>query len=221
MMNLERALKVAEFLLQIKAVELKPETPFIWASGLRSPIYCDNRKTLSYPGVRTFLRQQFVEAIQENYGKPDVIAGVATGGIAIGALVAEAMGLPFIYVRSEAKKHGLGNQVEGVLEADQKVVVIEDLISTGGSSLNATAALEAAGANVLGMVAIFTYGFQRATDAFEQAGCALNTLSNYDALLKYASQSNAISLQQLMALQSWKGDPQKWSDQFTATSERA
>jgi orotate phosphoribosyltransferase len=151
MMNYERALKVAEFLLQIKAVELKPETPFTWASGLKSPIYCDNRKTLSYPAVRTFLRQQFVEAIQENFGKPDVIAGVATGGIAIGALVAEAMGLPFVYVRSEAKKHGLGNQVEGVLEPDQKVVVIEDLISTGGSSLNAVAALELAGANVLGM----------------------------------------------------------------------
>jgi orotate phosphoribosyltransferase len=221
MMNYERALKVAEFLLQIKAVELKPETPFTWASGLKSPIYCDNRKTLSYPAVRTFLRQQFVEAIQENFGKPDVIAGVATGGIAIGALVAEAMGLPFVYVRSEAKKHGLGNQVEGVLEPDQKVVVIEDLISTGGSSLNAVAALESAGANVLGMVAIFTYGFQRATDAFDAANCKLNTLSNYDALLKYASQGNAISQQQLQTLQSWKSDPQKWSESFVASDLNA
>jgi len=221
MMNYERALKVAEFLLQIKAVELKPETPFTWASGLKSPIYCDNRKTLSYPAVRTFLRQQFVEAIQENFGKPDVIAGVATGGIAIGALVAEAMGLPFVYVRSEAKKHGLGNQVEGVLEPDQKVVVIEDLISTGGSSLNAVAALESAGANVLGMVAIFTYGFQRATDAFDAANFKLNTLSNYDALLKYASQGNAISQQQLQTLQSWKSDPQKWSENFVASDLNA
>jgi orotate phosphoribosyltransferase len=171
--------------------------------------------------VRTFLRQQFVEAIQENFGKPDVIAGVATGGIAIGALVAEAMGLPFVYVRSEAKKHGLGNQVEGVLEPDQKVVVIEDLISTGGSSLNAVAALESAGANVLGMVAIFTYGFQRATDAFDAANCKLNTLSNYDALLKYASQGNAISQQQLQTLQSWKSDPQKWSENFVASDLNA
>jgi orotate phosphoribosyltransferase len=217
MMNLERALKVAEFLLQIKAVELKPETPFTWASGLKSPIYCDNRKTLSYPAVRTFLRQQFVEAIQETYGKPDVIAGVATGGIAIGALVAQELGLPFIYVRSEAKKHGLGNQVEGVLESGQKVVVIEDLISTGGSSLNAVAALEEAGAHVMGMVAIFTYGFPRATEAFEKAECKLVTLSNYDALLKYASQGNAISQQQLVTLQSWKSDPQKWSEQFVAS----
>ena len=189
----ERALNVAEFLLRIKAVELKPENPFTWASGMKSPIYCDNRKTLSFPAIRTFLRQQFVEVIESKFGKPDVIAGVATGGIAIGALIAQELGLPFIYVRSEPKKHGLGNQIEGVLEEGQSVVVIEDLISTGGSSLQAVAALRDAGAKVNGLVAIFTYGFDKAKDNFANAKCTLHTLSDYDSLLVQAVKQQYIS----------------------------
>jgi orotate phosphoribosyltransferase len=211
----ESALKVAEFLLRIKAVELKPESPFTWASGMKSPIYCDNRKTLSYPAIRTYLRQQFVESIEEKFGKPDVIAGVATGGIAVGALVAQEMGVPFIYVRSEAKKHGLGNQVEGVLEAGQTVVVIEDLISTGNSSLNAVAALREAGAKVNGMVAIFTYGFEKAKENFENAKCKLHTLSDYDALLKQALNESYISESQHETLKSWRTNPQAWSEAVT------
>jgi len=212
----DHALKVAEFLLQIKAVELKPDNPFTWASGLKSPIYCDNRKTLSYPKIRTFIRQQFVDVINEHYGKPDVIAGVATGGIALGALVAQEMGLPFVYVRSEAKKHGLNNQVEGALEAGQSVVVIEDLISTGMSSLNAVQALRDAQAKVIGMVAIFTYGFEKARVNFENAKCPLQTLSNYDSLLEQALKSQHITAKQVETLQSWKSNPEEWSALQTA-----
>ena len=160
----DRALKVAEFLLQIEAIKLSPENPFTWASGLRSPIYCDNRKTLSFPEVRAFVRDSFVTSIRKSFPNTEVIAGVATGGIAIGALVAEAMNLPFIYVRSEAKKHGLGNQVEGVLKAGQRVMVIEDLISTGSSSLTAVEVLRQTQADVIGMAAIFTYGFAKASE---------------------------------------------------------
>ena len=211
----DRALKVAEFLLHIEAIKLSPENPFTWASGLRSPIYCDNRKTLSYPQVRTFIRDAFIETIRENFADAEVIAGVATGGIAIGALIAEAMNLPFIYVRSEAKKHGLGNQIEGVLNADQRVVVIEDLISTGSSSLTAVDALREAKANVIGMVAIFTYGFNKAQEKFTQANCALATLSNYDFLLQQASNAGSISSQQQATLAAWKSNPEAWSNQFT------
>lgn len=208
----ESALKVAEFLLKIKAVELKPDQPFTWASGLKSPIYCDNRKTLSYPQIRTFLRQQFVETIDHYYGKPDVIAGVATGGIALGALVAQEMGLPFIYVRSEAKKHGLGNQVEGVLESGQSVVVIEDLISTGGSSLNAVAALRESGAKVKGMVAIFTYGFDKAKENFKTAKCKLHTLTDYDTLVKQALNEHYVNDAQLAELKKWRSQPEVWGN---------
>jgi orotate phosphoribosyltransferase len=211
----DRALKVAEFLLHIEAIKLSPENPFTWASGLRSPIYCDNRKTLSYPQVRTFIRDAFIETIRENFADAEVIAGVATGGIAIGALIAEAMNLPFIYVRSEAKKHGLGNQIEGVLTADQRVVVIEDLISTGSSSLTAVDALREAKANVIGMVAIFTYGFNKAQEKFATANCALATLSNYDFLLQQASNAGSISSQQQATLAAWKSNPEAWSNQFT------
>jgi orotate phosphoribosyltransferase len=211
----DRALKVAEFLLHIEAIKLSPENPFTWASGLRSPIYCDNRKTLSDPKVRTFIRDAFIETIRENFADAEVIAGVATGGIAIGALIAEAMNLPFIYVRSEAKKHGLGNQIEGVLNADQRVVVIEDLISTGSSSLTAVDALREAKANVIGMVAIFTYGFNKAQEKFATANCALATLSNYDFLLQQASNAGSISSQQQATLAAWKSNPEAWSNQFT------
>ncbi len=213
-MKEDSGLKVAEFLLQIKAIELRPENPFTWASGWRSPIYCDNRKTLSFPKIRTYIRQQFVESIREAYGKPEVIAGVATGGIAIGALVAEELGVPFVYVRSSAKAHGLGNMIEGYLEQGKDVVVIEDLISTGNSSLNAVAALREAGANVKGMVAIFSYGFQVAADNFKAAGCELNTLTDYHMVLKQALKSDFITDAQLSKLESWRKDPEIWSRQF-------
>jgi orotate phosphoribosyltransferase len=213
----DRALKVAEFLLQIEAIKLNPENPFTWASGLRSPIYCDNRKTLSYPEVRAFIRDAFAATIRESFPNAEVIAGVATGGVAIGALVAEALHLPFIYVRSEAKKHGLGNQVEGVLQANQRVVVIEDLISTGSSSLKAVEALREANASIEGMVAIFTYGFPKASERFSEAHCAVQTLSNYDFLLQQASNSGNISAAQQETLSHWKSNPEAWSEQFTAS----
>jgi orotate phosphoribosyltransferase len=212
--NIEVELQVADYLLQIKAIELKPQAPFTWASGLKSPIYCDNRKTLSFPVCRTHIRQQFVNVIQEKFGTPDIIAGVATGGIAIGALVAQEMGIPYAYVRSEAKKHGLGNQVEGVVEPNQKVVVIEDLISTGKSSLSAVSALREAGLDVMGMVAIFTYDFQIAKQAFEDAEVALHTLTDYHALLQQALKKEYITEEQLSTLKVWREDPAAWSAAF-------
>lgn len=210
-LNEDKALKVAEFLLQIKAVKLNPQLPFTWASGLKSPIYCDNRVTLSYPNIRTFIRQTFAEAILEKYGKPDVIAGVATGGIAQGALVAQELGVPFIYVRSSAKEHGMGNQVEGYFERGQRVVVIEDLISTGGSSLKAVEALRDAELDVKGLLAIFTYGFHLATENFNNAKCPFLTLSNYDILLKKALDNNTISESDLNTLEEWRKDPNNWN----------
>ena len=211
-LNDESALKVAEFLLQVKAIKLQPNKPFTWASGWKSPIYCDNRVTLSYPKVRTYIRQQFVNAINEKYAKPDVIAGVATGGIAQGALVAQELGLPFVYIRSEAKKHGLTNMIEGVVEKGQSVVVIEDLISTGGSSLKAVEALREAGCEVKGMAAIFTYGFKTAEDNFKQAKCKLLTLSNYETLIKQALQSKYVTEKDLKSLQEWRLNPAEWGN---------
>lgn len=213
-MKEDSGLKVAEFLLQIKAIELRPEKPFTWASGWRSPIYCDNRKTLSFPKVRTHIRQQFVDGILERYGKPEVIAGVATGGIAIGALVAQELGLPFIYVRSAAKGHGLGNLIEGFLEPGKDVVVIEDLISTGKSSLNAVAALREAGANVKGMMAIFSYGFETADLNFKDSRCDLATLTDYPTLLKQALHAEYITPEQAKTLSDWRKDPEGWSKRF-------
>ena len=210
-------LQVADYLLQIKAIELKPQAPFTWASGLKSPIYCDNRKTLSFPVCRTHIRQQFVNVIQEKFGTPDIIAGVATGGIAIGALVAQEMGIPYAYVRSEVKKHGLGNQVEGVVEPNQKVVVIEDLISTGKSSLSAVSALREAGLDIMGMVAIFTYDFQIAKQAFQDADVKLHTLTDYHALLQQALRKEYISEEQLSTLKVWREDPAAWSAAFLET----
>jgi orotate phosphoribosyltransferase len=203
-------LKVAEFLLKIKAVKLQPNQPFTWASGWKSPIYCDNRKTLSYPDIRTYLRQQFVHLILEKFDKPDVIAGVATGGIALGALIAQDLGLPFVYVRSEAKSHGMNNQIEGDVQAGQRVVVIEDLVSSGKSSLIAVDALRAAGCDVRGMAAIFTYGFQSAVDNFKHAKCELFTLTNYDTLLKQALATEYINEKQLVSLQEWRKSPASW-----------
>lgn len=208
--NAETAAKVAEFLLQIKAVKLQPSNPFTWASGWNSPIYCDNRKTLSHPRIRTFIRQKFVEAINASFPKPDVIAGVATGAIAQGVLVAEEMGLPFIYVRPEPKKHGLGNMIEGEYKSGQSVVVIEDLISTGGSSLKAVEALRDAGCEVKGMAAIFTYGFADAEANFRQANVPLVTLSDYSALIRQAMNENLIAESELETLEAWRKNPSTW-----------
>jgi orotate phosphoribosyltransferase len=210
--NEEAALNIAEFLLQIKAIKLQPDKPFTWASGWKSPIYCDNRVTLSYPKVRTYIRQEFVDAIIKEFGKPAVIAGVATGGIAQGALIAQEMGLPFVYVRSEAKKHGMTNMIEGIVEKGQSVVVIEDLVSTGGSSLKAVEALRDAGCEVKGMAAIFTYGFKASVENFQKANCKLITLSNYSTLIKQALLSNYITDKDLKSLEKWAENPAVWSN---------
>ncbi|MBN8702501.1 MAG: orotate phosphoribosyltransferase [Bacteroidetes bacterium] len=202
--------KIAQHLLQIKAIRLQPNNPFTWASGWKSPIYCDNRKTLSYPLVRTYIRQQFADVISSKYGKPDVIAGVATGGIAIGALVAQELGLPFVYVRSEAKVHGLTNLIEGVIEKGQTVVVVEDLISTGSSSLKAVDALRAEGCDVKGMVAIFTYGFKVADQNFKKSKCELYTLSDYNILIEEAVKAKFVSEKDLDSLKAWRQSPDKW-----------
>jgi orotate phosphoribosyltransferase len=204
------SVKTAEYLLQINAIKLQPSNPFTWASGWKSPIYCDNRKTLSFPEVRSYIRDSFATMVRELYPDVQLIAGVATGAIAHGALVADKMGLPFIYVRSGAKEHGLGNQIEGYFEPSQKVVVIEDLISTGGSSLSAVKALREAGCNVLGMVAIFTYEFKKATDAFAAEGCRLNTLSNYSALIQAAVTTGYIGESEVETLKKWRTDPANW-----------
>ena len=208
----DSALNLAMHLLQIKAVKLNPTNPFTWASGLHSPIYCDNRVTLSYPMVRTFIRQQFVEQLVQHFGKPNVIAGVATGGIAQGALVAQELGLPFVYVRSEKKSHGMQNQIEGVIESGQSVVVIEDLVSTGKSSLLAVDALREAGANVKGMLAIFTYQLPAAEENFKAKDCQLFTLTNYETLIYKAIEENYISEADQQSLLEWRKDPQAWSD---------
>ena len=204
------ASKVADNLLRIKAVKLSPETPYTWASGWKSPIYCDNRKTMSYPDVRAILRDGFVKTIDEKMQSVDVIAGVATGGIGIGALIAQKMGLPFIYIRSSAKSHGMQNLIEGVLLNAQKVVVIEDLVSTGKSSLQAVEAIREAGGEVIGMSAIFTYGFDVARLAFEKANCKLYSLTDYDILIKRAIAANYIDKKDLKTLIEWRLMPDKW-----------
>ena len=209
--NKETAEKTAELLLQINAIKLNPKNPFTWASGWQSPIYCDNRLTLSFPTIRNFIRDEFSKQIIEKYGKPDVIAGVATGAIGIGILVAESMNLPFVYVRPEPKKHGRQNQVEGFLQKGQTVVVVEDLISTGASSLLAVEALRNAEANVKGMVAIFSYGFDLARENFENANVELTTLSNYENLLHLAVAKNYISEEEQITLQKWSKNPSTWN----------
>ena len=203
----ELARQTAEQLLQIKAIKLQPEAPFTWASGWKSPIYCDNRITLSYPIVRNFLRENMVKAIREEYGTPNLIAGVATGAIAMGALVAQEMGLPFVYVRPEPKSHGRKNQIEGQIESGQSVVVVEDLISTGGSSLKAVQALRDAHINVLGMAAFFTYGFPVSEENFKNANCRLLTLSDYTHLLEQVNSSGYME-----TLKKWRENPSKWQN---------
>ncbi len=204
------ALDTAEFLLQIKAIKLDVNNPFTWSSGIKSPIYCDNRKILSYPKIRTFIRQEFTRLINDEFGSIDLIAGVATGAIAHGVLVAQDLGLPFAYVRSTKKDHGLSNQIEGVVESGQSVVVVEDLVSTGQSSLAAVQALREAGCNVKGMVAIFTYGLEAASDNFRRENCTLKTLTNYDNLIKQALNRNYIKESDLQSLVKWRENPEIW-----------
>ncbi len=208
--NRNTARKTAEVLLQVNAIKLSPKEPFTWASGWKSPIYCDNRIVLSFPPIRNYIREAMAKQIEKQYGKPDAIAGVATGAIGIGMLVAEYLGLPFIYVRPDAKGHGRKNQIEGFIEKGQNVVVVEDLISTGKSSLNAVNALRDAGINVKGMIAIFTYGFDVAEKNFEKANVKLQTLGNYESLLEQAVYTNYITEKELETLSEWNSNPGKW-----------
>lgn len=209
--NKDTAEKTAELLLQINAIKLNPRNPFTWASGWKSPIYCDNRLILSFPAIRNYVRDEFAKNIEKQFGKPDVIAGVATGAIGIGILVAECMGLPFVYVRPEPKKHGRQNQVEGFLQKGQNVVVVEDLISTGNSSLLAVEALKGAGANIKGMAAIFTYGFGLAEENFKNAKVELYTLSNYQNLLSLAVAKTYITEEEQQTLSEWNVNPSTWN----------
>lgn len=204
------AATIASNLLQINAIKLNPANPFTWASGWKSPIYCDNRKTLSYPDVRNAICNSFVDLIKKKYSDADVIAGVATGAIAHGMLVADRLNLPFIYVRSAPKSHGLSNQIEGEYAPGQKIVVIEDLISTGQSSLAAVGALKSAGCNVLGLLAIFTYQFRQATDNFRNANTTFETLLNYSELIDTAIEIGYVNSNQLQLLNSWRDDPENW-----------
>jgi orotate phosphoribosyltransferase len=201
---------IASLLLQCNAIKLSPDKPFQWASGWKSPIYCDNRKTLAYPDIRNAIKYSFVQLIKEKFLSTEAVAGVATGAIAQGALVADVLDVPFMYVRSEAKSHGLENLVEGDPLTGQKVIVIEDLISTGGSSLKAVEALRQKGCDVLGMVAIFTYGFPKAVESFKNAGCTLFTLSNYDILIELALETGYVTQQHMNTLMEWRTAPEKW-----------
>lgn len=207
-------IEVARLLLQSKAIKIEPANPFTWASGWKSPIYCDNRKTLSFPLIRNKICDEFVELIRKEYGIPDVIGGVATGAIAQAALVADEMDLPMVYIRSSTKSHGLENLIEGVLKPGQKVVIVEDLVSTGGSSLKAVDALRSAGAEVMGMVAIFTYGFELARKNFEEHKCKLFTLSNYESLLDTALEEGFISNFHLEILEDWRRNPENWGNKL-------
>lgn len=201
---------IASLLLQINAIKLSPAEPFTWASGWKSPIYCDNRKILSHPDVRNIVRNEFAGIIRGSFPEAEGIAGVATGAIAHGVLVADELGLPFIYVRPDAKKHGLGNQIEGEFKAGQKFVVIEDLVSTGGSSLNAVRSLREAEIEVLGMLAIFSYGFPQARENFEKEKVYLATLGNYSKLLELAVSVGYIDKNELAALEEWRHSPETW-----------
>lgn len=200
----------ASKLLNVKAIKLQPNDPFTWASGWKSPFYCDNRKTLSYPGLRNFVKLELVHAVLEHFPEAEAVAGVATGAIAQGALVADELNLPFVYVRSKAKDHGMGNLIEGELEKGSKVVVVEDLISTGGSSLKAVAALREAGYEVVGMVASYTYGFPVAAEAFAEAGVRLETLTDYDHVVAEAVATDYIAESDVEVLAEWRKNPSEW-----------
>jgi len=209
--NNNTAQQTAELLLQINAIKLETKNHFTWASGWKSPIYCDNRVILSFPAVRNYIKDEFVKQIEAKFGRPDVIAGVATGAIGIGILVAEAMGLPFVYVRPEAKKHGRQNQVEGFLQKGQSVIVVEDLISTGGSSLQGVQALKDAGMKVKGLIAIFSYGFDTAKEAFDKAEVPFTVLSDYDHLIEQAVNLEYIKEEELDQLKKWRELPSNWT----------
>jgi len=213
-LDLTTAKKTVELLLQINAIKLNPKNPFTWASGWKSPIYCDNRVILSYPKIRVFFREQISKQIKELHGKPDIIAGVATGAIGIGMLVADIMNLPFIYVRPNSKKHGRKNQIEGSYEKEQNVVVIEDLISTGNSSLVAVDALREAELNVKGMISIFTYGFPISYENFKKKNVELHTLSSYDILLEQALSTDYINEKDFKILSKWRKNPQDWESKI-------
>ena len=200
----------AKKLLDVKAIKLQPEAPFTWASGWKSPFYCDNRKTLAFPALRSFVKLELSRLVAEKYPEAEAVAGVATGAIAQGALVADALGLPFAYVRSKPKDHGLTNLIEGDLKAGMKVVVIEDLISTGGSSLKAVEALRAHGCEVVGMVAAYTYGFPTAEKAFAEAGVELTTLTNYEAVVETALATGYIEEEHVALLHDWRSNPSEW-----------
>ena len=200
----------AQKLMDIKAIKLQPNEPFTWASGWKSPIYTDNRKTLGHPSLRSFVKLELCHVIQEQFPEAEAVAGVATGAIAQGVLVAEELGLPYCYVRPKPKDHGMGNQVEGEIKKGSKVIVVEDLISTGGSSLKAVAALREYGVEVIGMVASFTYGFPIAEEAFREAGVKLITLSNYDAVIDQAAETGYIKEEEKAVLAEWRKDPSVW-----------
>jgi orotate phosphoribosyltransferase len=200
----------AQKLMDIKAIKLQPNDPFTWASGWKSPIYTDNRKTLGHPSLRSFVKLELCHVIQEQFPEAEAVAGVATGAIAQGVLVAEELGLPYCYVRPKPKDHGMGNQVEGEIKKGSKVIVVEDLISTGGSSLKAVAALREYGVEVIGMVASFTYGFPVAEEAFREAGVKLITLSNYDAVIEQAAETGYIKEEEKAVLAEWRKDPSVW-----------
>ena len=204
----------AEKLLQIKALQINLQKPYVWASGWNSPVYCDNRKVLSYPYVRDFVKSELANMVLEHFPDAEVIAGVATAGIAHGVMAADLLKLPFIYVRSKPKEHGMGNQIEGVLEAGQKVVVVEDLVSTGKSSLQVVDVLRDLGAEVIGMCALFTYGFPVADEAFEKSMVTLRTISNYQALMEVAEEKTLIQQQQKSTLENWRLDPGNWHPVF-------
>ena len=207
----QTAASTAQHLLQINAIKLNPENPFTWASGWKSPIYCDNRLALSYPEVREYMARELAKAVEELYPGEVTIAGVATGAIGIGMLVAQQLRAPFVYVRPKPKKHGRKNQIEGHVPENQSIVVIEDLISTGKSSLNAVKAIEEQGHQILGMLALFSYGFKVAEDNFSEAGIALHTLSDYEHLLQFAQVENAITPDQKTTLSAWREDPAHWT----------
>jgi len=204
------ASRVAELLLEAKAIKLSPDKPFQWSSGWLSPIYCDNRVALSFPDTRTFIKKALADLIKTDYPDVDAVVGVATGGIAQGALVADVLELPFAYVRPEPKKHGMGNQIEGRLEKGQSVIIVEDLISTGGSSLKVVDALRNAGIEVAGMVAIFTYGFKVAENNFEEKDVKLSVLSHYDALISTAVEHKYVTPEQVESLSEWRVQPDQW-----------
>jgi orotate phosphoribosyltransferase len=209
-MNTESSSKIAQYLLEAKAVKLSPENPFIWASGWKSPIYCDNRVTLSFPHIRNFIKKELALGIQQQFPNADILVGVATAGIAIGALAADELNLPYAYARPKPKEHGLKNQIEGKIEKNQKIVVIEDLISTGGSSLKVVDFLRENGFEVIGMAAIFSYGFEDANQNFIKSNCPYFTLSNYSVLVEEALKSGFISEDQIQSLASWRANPSKW-----------